>query len=80
LTGGAGIEQIGSDLVSRKLPHRSPGADNWAASWDEPSDNEAIQIGIRLWDQYGLAVRPADLYLAVLEGPRLTTQLLGGVP
>jgi len=80
LTGGAGIEQIGSDLVSRKLPHRSPGADNWAASWDEPSDNEAIQIGIRLWDQYGLAVRPADIYLAVLEAPRLATQPLGGVP
>jgi len=80
LTGGAGIEQIVSDWVSGVPPHRSPGADNWAASWDHPSDNAAIQIGIRLWNQYGLAVRPADIYLAVLEAPRLATQPLGGVP
>jgi RHS repeat-associated protein len=80
LTGGAGIEQIGSDLVSKAPPHRSPGADNWLASWDHPSDNEAIRIGIRLWDQYGLAVKPADLYLAVLEAPRLVSQPLGGTP
>jgi len=80
LTGGAGIEQIGSDLVSRVPPHRSPGADNWAASWDNPSDNAAIQIGVSLWNQYGLSVKPADLYLAVLEAPRLATQPLGGAP
>ncbi len=80
LTGGAGVEQIGSDLYNKVLPHRSPRADNWAASWDNPSDNAAIQIGIRLWNQYGLAVRPADIYLAVLEAPRLATQPLGGAP
>jgi hypothetical protein len=80
LTGGAGIEQIGSDLYNKTVPHRSPGADNWAASWDDPSDNAAIQIGIRLWNQYGLAVKPADLYLAVLEEPGLATQSLGGAP
>jgi RHS repeat-associated protein len=80
LTGGAGIEQIGSELYTGRLPHRFPGADNWAASWDDPSDNEAIQIGIHLWDLYGLTVRPADIYLAVLEAPRLATLPLGGVP
>jgi len=81
LTGGAGIEQIGSDLVNPDItPHRSPGADNWVASWDDPSDNAAIQIGISLWNQYGLSVKPADIYLAVLEAPRLATQPLGGVP
>ncbi|MBC7228647.1 MAG: hypothetical protein H5T61_15680 [Thermoflexales bacterium] len=80
LTGGAGIEQIGSDFVSGVTPHRSPDADNWLASWDDPSDNAAIQIGIRLWNQYGLAVRPADLYLAVLEESRLATQPLGSAP
>lgn len=80
LTGGAGVEQIGSDLYNRQWPHQSPGADNWLAGWDQPSDNAAIQIGIRLWDQYGLAVRPADLYLAVLEEPRLATLPLGGAP
>ncbi len=84
LTGGAGIEQIGSDLYNyrhtHQWPHRSPGADNWAASWDDPSDNAAIQIGIHLWDQYGLAVKPADIYLAVLEEPRLATLPFGGAP
>ncbi len=84
LTGGAGVEQIGSDLYNyghtHQWPHRSPRADNWAASWDDPSDNAAIQIGIRLWDQYGLAVKPADIYLAVLEEPRLATSPFGGTP
>ena len=80
LTGGAGIEQIGSNLYNKTVPHRSSRADNWAASWDDPSDNAAIQIGIQLWNQYGLAVKPADLYLAVLEEPRLATQPLGGTP
>ncbi|MGB9873197.1 MAG: RHS repeat-associated core domain-containing protein, partial [Anaerolineae bacterium] len=84
LTGGAGVEQIGSDLYNYKdthqWPHQSPGTDSWLASWDQPSDNAAIQIGIRLWNQYGLAVRPADLYLAVLEEPRLATLPLGGAP
>ncbi len=84
LTGGAGIEQIGSDLYSYPHTHRWPsqssGADNWAASWDDPSDNAAIQIGIHLWNQYGLSVRPSDIYLAVLEEPRLATQPLGGIP
>jgi hypothetical protein len=54
--------------------------DRVLASWDDPSDNAAIQIGIRLWEQYGLAVRPADIYLAVLEEPRLTTRPLRGAP
>ncbi len=80
LTGGAGIEQIGSDILSQQWPHPSPGADNWAASWDDPSDNASIRIGIRLWDQYGLAVQPVDLYLAVLEEPRLATEPFGGMP
>ncbi len=80
LTGGAGLEQIGSNWVRGLPSHRSPGADNWLASWDDPSDNAAIQIGIRLWEQYGLAVRPADIYLAVLEEPRLTTRPLRGAP
>ena len=80
LTGGAGIEQFGSDLYNRQWPYQSLGADSWLASWDRPSDNAAIQIGIRLWDQYRLAVRPADIYLAVLEEPRLATLPLGGAP
>ena len=80
LTGGAGVEQIGSDLYNRQWPHQAPGADNWLASWDQLSDNAAIQIGIRLWNQYGLAIKPADLYLAVLEEPRLATLPIGGAP
>jgi len=86
LTGGAGPEQIGADLCSHfvadseTMPHRSPGADNWMSAWDDPSDNAAIQIGIHLWSQYGLSVKPSDLYLVVLQEPRLATQPLGEVP
>ncbi len=80
LTGGAGIEQIGSDVYHGNMPHRSGEADNWASSWDDPSDNAAILIGAQLWDQYGLAVTPADLYLAVLDNSRLAIMPLGGAP
>jgi len=80
LTGGAGIEQIGSNWLSGASPHFSQGADNWAASWDDPSDNAAIQIGIHLWNEHSLAVKPSDLYLAVLEEPRLANKPLVGAP
>jgi RHS repeat-associated protein len=80
LTGGAGIEQIGSDGISGQVPSRSAGADNWAAAWDDSSDNAAIQLGISLWNQYGLTVRPADLYLAVLAEQRLATRIIGANP
>ena len=75
---GAGVEQVGSDMASRHLPRLHPQTSNPLAAWDDPSDTAAIQIGSYLWNQYGLAVRPADLYLAVLENPFLATLPLGG--
>ena len=75
---GAGLEQIGSDLFSRVRPRRSPETSDFMASWDDASDTAAIQVGYRLWAQYGLTVRPADVYLAVFENPHLATQPLGG--
>jgi RHS repeat-associated protein len=78
LINGAGVEQIGSDIYNKNTPSRSSNAPTWRASWDDPSDTAAIQIGIDMWNRYGLTVTTADLYLAVLENPRLTSQPIGG--
>ncbi|MCB2263723.1 MAG: polymorphic toxin type 44 domain-containing protein [Candidatus Thiosymbion ectosymbiont of Robbea hypermnestra] len=53
LLDGAGLEQIGSDLLRGKLPKRSEGIAGMRA-WDDPKDRFAIKLGIGLWP------RPAD--------------------
>jgi len=78
LINGAGAEQIGSVLYSGGQPSSSPNSPTWLSSWDEPSDTASIQIGSTLWNNYGLNVTPADLYLAVIDETRLcSTQCLG---
>lgn len=47
LLDGAGLEQIGSDLWRRKWPSGSEGVEG-VRRYDDPSDREAITIGIRL--------------------------------
>jgi len=67
LIDGAGLEQVGTNIISGQKPQSSPGAPSFLSSWDEPSDTASIQLGISLWQQYGLNVTPADFYLAVLN-------------
>lgn len=71
LTGGAGVEQIGSNFASGNPSALSLGADNLFAAYDDPSDNAAIQIGVNLWDQGGLNMTKADLFFAVILDERL---------
>ena len=47
LLDGAGLEQIGSDLLRGNLPRSSPNTPG-LRSFDDPHDRVAIQIGIRL--------------------------------
>jgi hypothetical protein len=48
LLDGAGVEQIGSDLVNGRWPRASPGV-NGMRRFDDPSDRAAITIGINLY-------------------------------
>ena len=67
LIDGAGIEQMGTNMFGGEEPASSPDAPSFLSSWDEPSDTASIQLGISLWQQYGLNVTPEDFYLAILN-------------
>lgn len=83
LIGGAGLEQFGSvtyRAIERKLtgaagqarwPSQTYPSPTWLSAWDDPSDTAAIEIGVKMWLEYGMDVQPADIYLAILEEPRL---------
>lgn len=59
LLDGAGLEQIASDLLRRKLP--TPSGTGGLRRFDDPSDRAAIGIGIRLY-----RTRPNQLTSAVV--------------
>ncbi|MCP4746833.1 MAG: hypothetical protein GY874_11950, partial [Desulfobacteraceae bacterium] len=48
LLDGAGLEQIGSNIVAGKLPKKDPGAQGLRA-WDAVSDRVAVKMGIDLY-------------------------------
>jgi len=78
---GAGLEQIGSDILAYgKWPQEQPGVSGWRR-FDEPSDQAGIQIGINLWNTYRLAVKPEDIIRALGATPGLNRQpARGGQP
>ena len=59
LTGGAGLEQIGSTYLNKgHLPNYTLSLGNvlsgdWLAGWDDLSDTAGIQIGAALWVEHG---------------------------
>ena len=48
LLDGAGLEQIGTDLLRRRWPTRSRGIQGLRA-YDDPSDRAAISLGVELY-------------------------------
>ena len=49
LLDGAGLEQIGSDVLRGNMPARTPGVRGLRA-WDAATDRAAVEAGIRLFD------------------------------
>jgi RHS repeat-associated protein len=78
---GAGLEQIGSDILAyRKWPQAATGVSGWRR-FDEASDQAGIQIGINLWNAFRLAVKPEDIVRAIQSTPGLNRQpARGGQP
>jgi RHS repeat-associated protein len=77
---GAGLEQVGSSIayaISLRdpdyLPKREPGVSG-ARAWDDPVDQIASQIGINLWNSYGLYVTPMNIMQAITSEPRIPEQ------
>ena len=77
LVENAGLEQVGSNIISHHIPHYSSQnqtlIEGFAPNvgWDEASDVASIIIGANLWKNYGLTVTPADIALAIIENPYL---------
>ncbi len=74
LTAGAGVEQIGTNLSKVEGTSHSSEADNWFAGWDDPSDNNAIQFGISLWNDFGASLTLESFFISVLYSNNLATR------
>ena len=65
LRGGAGAAQIVDNVLKPLLNGANPKWENIGpvtSYFDDPRDQAAIRIGIRLWDRYGLDVTPREFY------------------
>ncbi|HET6789400.1 MAG TPA: polymorphic toxin type 44 domain-containing protein [Aquabacterium sp.] len=71
LLDGAGLEQIGSDLVRLQRPARR-GSTSGLRSWDDPADRAAITMGIQLYRRQPQAVRAQDLLNIILPSSLIT--------
>lgn len=75
LLDGAGLEQIGSDLLRGHWPMRSPGI-NSLRGFDDASDRTAIAIGVKLYRYNAANVTAANVLQEVLSNPDLTREQL----
>lgn len=77
LLDGAGLEQAGSDLFRGRMPRRYS-KESGLRAFDDPSDQEGIRIGIRLFQSSGGQVTVAQVRSAVESGVHLTRRFIPG--
>ena len=73
LLDGAGLEQIGSAVLSGRMPRSSPDTSGMRA-WDDPADREAVQLGMALYALKPDRVTTRDLIDAVVGARHITTK------
>lgn len=73
LLDGAGLEQIGSDLLRLNAPQRTPLVDGLRA-FDGPSDRAAIEMGMTLYRTHPKSVTPGMLVRTVTRSIAITTK------
>ncbi len=73
LLDGAGLEQIGSTLVRGAWPTRDASVSGLRA-WDDPSDREGIQIGIRMYRNQRKTLSASDLVCEIVMNSRITSK------
>jgi hypothetical protein len=73
LLDGAGLEQIGSDIVHLRRPRASPGVQG-LRSFDDPSDRQSIMIGIGMYPHLPSV---SELLLSIESTPGLSRRPLG---
>ena len=73
LLDGAGLEQIGSDLLRLRWPTYAAGVDGLRA-FDDDHDRAAISVGIELFALVPSHVSPHELVETILMTPGLATE------
>ncbi len=73
LLDGAGLEQIGTDLLRRRWPTRSLGVQGLRA-YDEPSDRLSISMGVSLYKTVPNHVTPGQLVSTIVATTGLETR------
>ena len=73
LLDGAGLAQGGVDILKGKKIDLGPLFSGWRG-FDEPQDNETIQIGIDLWSQYRYDLLPGDIIWLLENSDNVVTQ------
>ncbi len=66
LLGGAGLEQIGTNIFSGSDIVSAPGVEG-LQQYDDPRDQAGINLGIYLWSTYGLELKPEDILQALIN-------------
>ena len=66
LLDGAGLEQIGSTLLRGSLPQSDPSVSG-LRKWDDPTDRAAVEMGIKMFQQYPKNVTTQIVLNAVLN-------------
>jgi hypothetical protein len=70
LLDGAGLEQVGSDVLHKRWPLRSPGVRGLRA-WDHPHDRVAVAKGIELYARFPQGVSEGVIMDAVRNTPNI---------
>ena len=74
LLDGAGLEQIGSDVVAQRLPKYSGGIYG-LKKFDDAKDRTAISLGMDLYEKYPGNITTAQLKKAIIETKALRKKL-----
>jgi Bacterial toxin 44 len=73
LLDGAGLEQMGSDLLRKRWPRRTVGIEGLRA-WDDESDRAAIGLGVELYQVVPTHISAASMVGSILMTAGLSTK------
>jgi len=76
LLDGAGLEQIGTDVLRGRMPRSTPGVDG-LRGFDDSSDRTSISMGIEFYSLVPSHVSPKELVATVLMTAGLDTRSAG---
>jgi hypothetical protein len=77
LLNGAGLEQIGTNIIDRRAMVAASGVSG-LKRYDDPYDQAGIELGYQLWLEHGLDLKLEDLIQSLAYAPGLNRRPFGG--